>query len=223
MKRCIAVFALALAVSATSANATLLITEVVDGPLSGGNPKFVEVTNPDAVDYTFADGGIIVQSNAGTDYNIDIDLTGITILAGQSYVIQSSANDGIAQFQAAYGFDADLYTTAFISNGDDRYILADSSAGDGSGILDIHGVDGVDGSGSSWEYLDSYAYRVFPSTANGGTFVQAEWVQGDVNYFDTHTTPAEIQAVTSPGVWVPEPATLVLMAMGGLTVLRRRS
>jgi hypothetical protein len=213
---------MALAVSATSANATLLITEVVDGPLAGGNPKFVEITNSDAVDYTFADGGIIVQSNASLDYNIDIDLTGVTITAGQSFVIQSSANDGIAQFQAAYGFDADLYTPAFISNGDDRYILADSSAGDGSGILDIHGVDGQDGTGQSWEYTDSYAYRVFGSSANGGTFIQGEWVQGAVNHFDSNNTPADIQAVTSPGVWVPEPATLVLLAMGGLTILRRR-
>lgn len=210
------------------ASADLLITEVVDATLAGGNPKYVEVTNTGPAPYTFADGGIIVQSNANTDYNVDVDLTGVTIAVGQSYVIQSSANDGQLVFETTYGFAADLYTTAFFGNGDDRYILTDTSAGDGSGLLDIYGADGVDGSGEAWEYTDSYAARVFGTSSDGGAFNIGNWIIPGPNAledpgFDDVIEAQLIVANTSPGVWVPEPATALLLALGGVAVLRRRS
>ena len=40
----------------------LIISEVVDGDRAGGNPKFVEITNTGSTNYTFSNGGIIVQS-----------------------------------------------------------------------------------------------------------------------------------------------------------------
>ncbi len=49
------------------ANAGLIISEVVDATLGGGNPKFVEITNTMATDFTFTGGGIVMQSNAGSD------------------------------------------------------------------------------------------------------------------------------------------------------------
>ncbi len=218
----------ALAVVALFANiavADLVITEVVDATLSGGNPKYVEVTNTGPSDYTFADGGIILQFNAYTDYDIDVDLTGETILAGQSFVIQSSTNDGIAVFESTYGFAADLYTTAYFGNGDDRYILTDTSAGDGTGLLDIYGEDQVDGSGEVWEYTDGYSYRIFGTSSDGGTFAPANWFFGGVNSLETGDDVEEellIQTLTSPGVWVPEPATLGMLLIGGLALRRRR-
>ena len=207
------------AMSAT-ASADLIITEVVDATLSGGNPKFVEITNTGVADYTFAEGGIILQSNANTDYNVDVDLSGVTILAGQSFVIQSTGNGGQAVFESTYGFAADLYTSTFFSNGDDRYMITDTA--DGSNILDIHGVDGVDGTGSDWEYLDSYAYRLPGASANGGVFDVNDWVHGGKDVLEG-ADAAGIVAVTSPGVYIPEPATLALLVMGGLVALRRRS
>ena len=179
----------------------LIISEVVDGPSAGGNPKFVEITNTDTSDYTFSGGGIVVQSNASTDYDIDVDLTGITILAGQSFVIQSSANGGSNVFYDTYGFDADLYTPAFFSNGDDRYILADADNGSGvaTSFVDIHGEDGVDGTGKAWEYLDGYAYRLPPYvTGNGLGFVVSEWFHSGVDALDGADL-ATVLAVTSPG------------------------
>ena len=191
----------ALFVSSVAAQPCLIITEVVDGDLAGGNPKFVEVTNTGSTDYTFAAGGIIVQSNGSSDVVVDVDLTGVTIMAGQSYVIQSSANNGQVQYQNAYmGTDADLYTPAFFGNGDDGYLLTDMA--DGSNILDIYGEFGVDGTGTAWEYTDSYAFRNSNiNDGNDGVFVASEWTFGGVAALDAPDDPTRIallQANTTP-------------------------
>jgi lamin tail-like protein/PEP-CTERM motif-containing protein len=218
--------------TASSADAGLIISEVVDGTLSGGNPKFVEITNTGVADFTFTGGGIINQSNAATDLDIDVDLTGVTILAGQSYVIQSTSNGGQAIFESTYGFAADLYTTAYFSNGDDRYILADADDGLGAAtnLVDIHGDINTDGTGLPWEYLDGYAYRLPTAiTGNGGVFAIGEWFHSGVNGledpgYDDVVEAALIVAQTTPGThnYVPEPASLALISLGGLAMLRRR-
>lgn len=217
-------------------NAGVIITEVVDATLSGGNPKFVELTNTATTDFTFTGGGIVLQSNAGTDLNIDVDLTGVTIPAGDSFVIQSEGNDGINVFETTYGFAADLYTSAFFSNGDDRYILAtaDDGAGVATTIVDIHGEIDTDGSGSVWEYLDGYSFRLPTSiTGNGGVFDASEWFFGGVNSledpgFDDVAELALILANTTPGThtFIPEPGTAALalmsLAAAGAATMRSR-
>ena len=112
----------------------LIISEIVDGTVNDGNPKFVEITNTGNAPFTFVAGGLIVQSNNSTDRAIDVDLSGVTILAGQSYVIATTANDGQAVFEATYGFAADLYVDALLGDGNDRFILTDTA--DGSHLLD---------------------------------------------------------------------------------------
>lgn len=214
----------------SAAPGAIIITEAIDGTLAGGNPKFVEITNTGPTDFTFSGGGIIVQSNAATDLDIDVDLTGVTVAAGDSYVIQSSANDGQNVFETTYGFAADLYTPAFFSNGDDRYILAtaDDGAGVGTVIADILGEIDTDGTGTAWEHTDGYLFRNADSvTGNGGVFNIADWTVGGVNSLETGddvTETALILAITTPGThtFVPEPATSLLGALGLLALLRRR-
>ncbi|MFT5424971.1 MAG: hypothetical protein ACI89L_002774 [Phycisphaerales bacterium] len=212
---------------ATAAHADIIISEVVDATLPGGNPKFVELTNTGAADVTFGVGdGIINQSNASLDYIIDVDLNGVTIAAGASYVIQSAGNDGQLVFESTYGFAADLYTAAFFSNGDDRYGLWMGGA-----LHDMHGTDGVDGTGSAWEYLDGFAFsRENRITANGGVFNVNKWVSGGVNSLESATfnDVAElglILARTTPGTHVfnvPTPGAAALLGLGGLVATRRR-
>ncbi|QDU55454.1 lamin tail domain-containing protein [Aeoliella mucimassa] len=223
-----------LCVIATQAQAGLIISEVVDATLAGGNPKFVEITNTSSTDYTFSGGGIIVQSNSNTDLDIDVDLTGVTIAALDSYVIQSTSNTGQEVFESTYGFAADLYTDAFFSNGDDRYILTLSD--DASVLADIHGEIDVDGTGTDWEYTDGYAYRL-PSvnTGNGGVYDHSEWFTGGVNSLETGDDVEEaalILQLTTPGthdftpMQVPEPSSILLTLMAatgaGAVVMRRR-
>ena len=224
MKKIIAL--LAVAGVAGMASADIIISEVVDATLSGGNPKYVELTNTGASDVTFGAGdGIINQSNASNDLIIDTDLTGLTIAAGDSFVIQSSGNDGQLIFESTYGFAADLYTSAFYSNGDDRYILWMGGA-----VHDIHGDIDTDGTGLAWEYLDGYAFsNPTRITANGGSFVIGDWTHGGVNSledpgFDDVVELALILANTTPGThnFVPAPASLALLGLGGLAIRRRR-
>ena len=215
------------------ANAGLIISEVVDATLPGGNPKFVEITNTMSTDFTFTGGGIVVQSNADTDLTIEVPLTGVTIPAGDSYVIQSSSNGGQAVFESTYGFAADLYTPAFFSNGDDRYILAtaDDGLGNATTIADIHGDIDTDGTGTGWEYLDSYAFRLPTAvTGNGGAFAIGEWFHAGVDALETGDDVSEtalILALTTPGthVFVPEPGSvaLALMSLASAGALSMRS
>lgn len=230
---------------ASAANAApidfLIISEVVDATRAGGNPKFVEITNTGPGPYTFSNGGVIVQSNADTDLMVEVDLTGVTIPALDSFVIQSSSNDGQNVFESTYGFAADLYTAAFFSNGDDRYILAAGDDTPGAGgvaalvdLLDIHGQINTDGTGQPWEYTDGYANRLPAfNTGNNGSFVQAEWFQSGNDGLEGPDDAADlalILAQTTPGTHVfvpgvPEPATLALATLGliGVTALRRQN
>ena len=68
----------------------LIISEVVMGVESGGCPRWIEITNTGLGDISFVEGGIIVQDDAGTDVDVDIDLSGVTIPAGLSFVISSN-------------------------------------------------------------------------------------------------------------------------------------
>ncbi len=67
-------------------NGCLVISEIMDGTLTGGTPKYVEITNTGLTDFTFAEGGLIVQSSLNTDLNIDVNLTGAIIPVADSFV-----------------------------------------------------------------------------------------------------------------------------------------
>ncbi len=157
----------------------LILSEVVMGNESGDCPKWIEITNTGINDFFFTEGGIIIQEKTDTDVNVDVDLTGVTILAGQSYVVNSNSGCSGA-FPIIYGFGADLDDIAAFGDGDDRYILTDTD--DGSNLLDIYGEFGVDGTGEVWEYSHGYAYRLPAFTeGNGGLFVPEEWFFGGVD------------------------------------------
>jgi len=135
--------------------------------------------------------------SASSDIGVDVDLSGHTILAGQSFVVNSNYECGGA-FPVIYGREADLYTTAVFGDGDDRYILTD--AADGSNLLDIYGEFGVDGTAAPWEYTNSYAYRLPAyNVGSGQDFASDEWFFGGKNALATgdptqllldYTTPA---------------------------------
>lgn len=179
----------------------LIISEVVDGAESGGCPKFVEITNTGLEDYTFPEGGLIIQDDASSDVTLDIDLTGAVIGAGRSYVVNSNQEgDCGGAFSFVYGFDADLNVAGPIGDGNDRYILTDTA--NGSNLLDIYGEFGVDGSKGPWDYTMGYSYRQPDcSSGNDGSFAMGEWYIGGMGSLSpAHGDPTQLLlAYTTPG------------------------
>jgi hypothetical protein len=160
----------------------LIISEIVDGTLPYGNPKWVELTNVgcsgiDLTAYSFGNfnnGGTTLGGGAATV------LTG-TLASGASYVISYEAAPTppeISVFEDVYGFVPDLFMGGTYINGDDVLALfLGAATGDGSDatLVDVYGVIGVDGTGQPWEYTDSYSYRNANITQGNATFTLAEW------------------------------------------------
>jgi len=222
-----------LAASAGIANANLIISEVVDGTLPGGLPKFVELTNTgnSSVDLSaysignFNNGGTTLGGGASTV------LSG-TLAAGDSYVISYENGDspGVSTFFDVYGFDADNLDLGAFINGDDVVALfLGAATGDGSDatLVDVVGVIGTDGTGEPWETTDSYAFRLPDVLSPNATFDVSEWFFAGPDALEGADDTVEEQNLldfTTPGThdFVPEPASMALLAVGGLALIARR-
>jgi hypothetical protein len=181
---------LALVVAAggcTAASAQVLISEVVDGPLSGGNPKFVELFNASATQSVTLGAGKKLKSynNGGLTGTtvLDFATVEITLLPGQTYTIAASANSGQSVWTTVYGpfNQPDLFLAGgvFLGNGNDVYTLEEFD-GVSDVIVDIYGRIGQ-AAGSSdfsmdWAYADSYARRAPNVCAPNAVFDINEWI-----------------------------------------------
>ncbi|WP_323787124.1 T9SS type A sorting domain-containing protein [Psychroserpens sp.] len=165
-----------LLVTSLSFGQDLVITGIIDGPLPGGFPKGLEL------------------------YVVN-DIADLSV-----YGIERAGNGNLSTGTQTYTFPADGYTAGdfiYISpespwftqylgiaptyevtggelnnNGDDVVILYANGS-----VSDVIGVDGVDGSGETWEYLDGWAYRIDGQGPNA-TFDDAEWTYSGINALD---------------------------------------
>jgi len=160
---------------------SIIISEVVDGSLANGLPKFVELTNistTTAVTFgsndflrLYANGSLIATQNTA--------LNGVTILPGASYTVANNGGGttlppvgwlqayGVSNFPSAYG-------TVTFFNGDDAIRLER-----GTTIIDSFGVvgEGSGGSGTiAWGYEDSFARRKPTVCVANVTFTASEWI-----------------------------------------------
>jgi hypothetical protein len=186
----------------------LVITGVIDGPLSGGLPKAVElcVIN-DVADLSIY--GVGSANNGGGTDGEEFTLPAGAASAGTFLYVASEATG----FNDFFGF-APTYTSGAASiNGDDAIELFMSG-----GVVDVFGDINVDGTGQPWEHLDGWAYRNTGTGPDGTSFTLGNWSFSGPNALDgettnaTATTPFPIGTFTSCGGTPPAPAPDLLLS-----------
>jgi len=212
------------AVATVPAQADLIISEVVDGTLPGGVPKYVELTNTGVAAVDLSNYSIGNFSNGGTTLGggVALQLSGM-LGSCESYIVsyENSDGPGVGLFFDVYGFDPDNFDLGAFINGDDVVALFEGVAtGDGSDatLVDVYGVIGVDGTGEAWETTDSYGYRLV-NTANP-VFNAAEWFFAGPNALEGADDIEEAQNLrdfTDPGIYTNcQPVSSEPKSFGGL-------
>jgi hypothetical protein len=156
---------------------------------------------------------------AGTDITIEVHRTNTDFgLAGLSYSLQFSESLWLSREYSNYGWIANdglfdnsnpLDGAAAVSLTTATFDTVASPAGaefaaDTSGIVELLTFSDVTLMQERWIYFDVLT----PQASNGAGNDLETTLQGSIN-------------VTSFAVYVPEPTTLVLIGVGGLTLLRK--
>ena len=177
---------------------SLVITEVTD-PKDQYLGRFVEIYNNGATDINLATEQIYIaiQSNGG---NVNSTALSGILTANEVMIIGNSDN-----IDAHYGFYADKNYGSITGNGDDGYFLYHGGSHSSGTLIDSYGVLGQDGTGETWEYLDSRAYRNSPkSTSPNATWTQAEWTVETTDKNLADMTPGALEdEYRYDGDWKP--------------------
>lgn len=156
---------------------SLIITGVLDGPLTGGLPKAVEVFVTEDIADLSAYGIGSANNGGGTDGE-EFTFPAVAVAAG-TYIYVSSEDTGFTEFM---GFAPDYTSSALSVNGDDAIELFENGT-----VIDTFGDPAVDGTGQAWEYLDGWAARLPGATASP-TFDISQWTFSGANAFDGEAT-----------------------------------
>lgn len=189
---------IALLVSALSFSQTPVITMVVDGPCSGGTPKGIEIYAIGEVDFSLY--SIQTQSNSNTDWTSTSSLEDLGTKTDVFVYITN--NSHLEEFNSEFSNPSNLITGSTNNNGDDRYRIIRNSD---EAVIDIYGVDGEDGTGKDWEFLDSYAIRK-SNTNPSSTFNSSDWTFGGANALDGTgecNSGAKLGTIISLGSYTP--------------------
>lgn len=142
----------------------LMITGVLDGGLSGGLPKTVQLfARADIADLSIY--GLGAANNGGGTDGVEFTFPADAVSAGTTLYV-SFEEDG---FTAFFGFAPDYRSGAVSINGDDAIELFENGA-----LVDQFGDPDVDGTGTVWEYADGWAARA-PAAGPSPTFDPAAW------------------------------------------------
>ncbi len=156
---------------------SLIITGVLDGPLSGGLPKAVELfVTADIADLSAY--GLGSANNGGGSDGVEFTFPAGSATAG-TYIYVASEAPGFTEFM---GFAPDYTSAALSVNGDDAIELFRDGA-----VIDLFGDINTDGTGQPWEYQDGWAARV-TGTGASPVFDIAQWQFSGPDAFDGQLT-----------------------------------
>ena len=173
----------------------LIISGVIDGPLSGGTPKAVELYVIDAISDLSIYGLGSANNGGGTDGQ-EFTFPAVSVSAGSYITVSYEA----LQFGNFLGSSPSYTSGSMGINGDDAIELFKSGA-----VIDVFGNINVDGTGQAWEYLDGWAYRNSGSFTNDGVWDISEWSFSGKNALDgessnaTASSPFPIGSFTTSG------------------------
>ena len=219
----------AMLVATSSTTASLIITGAIDGPLSGGTPKAVELfATSDVADLSIY--GVGSANNGGGSDGEEFTLPSGPLSAGSFVYIASESTN----FQTWFGFAPDHTSGAVGVNGDDAIELFMNGS-----VIDVFGDINTDGTGQAWEYTDGWAYRVDQTGPDGTSFTLANWTFSGINALDGESDNASAAIPFPAGAYereseteqtpdtprtIPEPRPLTVwtMAIGIAALFIRR-
>jgi predicted extracellular nuclease len=165
------------------AQSCLVISGVIDGPLTGGLPKAIEVYATCAVADLSVYGLNSVNNGAGSTGTIEFTFPANAVAAGTFLYVATES----PEFTAFFGFGPDFTNAAAPSiNGDDAIELYKDGV-----VVDVFGDVDVDGTGKPWDYLDGWAYRKSGTGPDGNAFQLASWTFSGINALDNKLTNAD--------------------------------
>ncbi|MCB0376202.1 MAG: T9SS type A sorting domain-containing protein [Sinomicrobium sp.] len=153
-------------ISTSSFGQEVVITGYIDSTCPGQNGRTIEIYVNGTIDFT---GWNMVRQANGGGFNSNIDMSGLgTVSDDFAYL----TND-IPTLTNEFGITANVIQNAatITANGDDGFQIVDPVGT----VIDRFSYDGVDGTGTTWEYTDSYYIRNDGATPNGGAFDPANW------------------------------------------------
>ena len=165
-----------------SQSSNLVLTGIMDFtvPSGGSNGKAIHVTALD----TIADlsiYGIGVANNGGGTDGQEYTFDPISVLPGEHILVARSIPSMTSYFDTCFTeFNHVLQATNSISqNGDDAIELYFNGS-----VVETFGDPNVDGTGTCWEYTDSWAYK----SPGDSTCLGGNWIFGGVDCTDGSTT-----------------------------------
>jgi uncharacterized protein len=196
-------------------NAQLIITGVIDGPLSGGTPKAVEFYATDDIADLSVYGFGSASNGGGTDGE-EFTFSGSASKGDFLYVATEATN-----FTNFFGF-APTFTNGNAPNinGDDAIELFKNGS-----VIDVFGeitYAGGTGALQPWNHADGWAYRTNNTGPDGSTFAIDNWYFSGRDALDGETSNATAAVPFPIGSYVPTPASAGLLAISGLVAARRR-
>jgi len=167
------------------------IAGVIDGPLSGGTPKAIQICAfADIADLSIY--GVGSANNGGGTDGVEFTFPAVALAAGDCITV-SNEND---QFLNFFGCAPDYIDSAANVNGDDAIELFCNGT-----LEDLFGDPNVGTSGQCWDYLDGWAFNNSTSP-NFGVFNCSAWLFSATGALVGETDNA-MATVPYPGVVCP--------------------
>jgi DNA/RNA endonuclease YhcR with UshA esterase domain len=165
-------------VPVTQTNA-LILTGIYDGPVSSKPKGYEFYVAANIADLSVF--GVGAANNGGGTDGVEYTFPAVSATAGQFIYL---AND-TAAFRSFFGFGAD-YEQGLATgiNGNDAVELFENGV-----VIDLYGDANVNGTGTAWDYVDTWAYRNC-SKGPDSTFSVSDWTIAATNMYDGNTSNA---------------------------------